>query len=400
MNVYPFQFDASIPVVDVWMYNTSRMEGIDGVEQVRQIRDIPSRMIQFRALLDDTDGIYRAVHSKEWNRQNVSDIVRLPLWFNVTPTTQPVDAMDATLYCDTLQRGFVNGGWCVIWKNEREYVLLQIAATGADYVQVSAPCGLSGAAGAIRIAPAVSGRFIRLPKAKRYSQGVFDGNGEFKCLEADFFTVPAIIPSAPEYRDEKVLLFEPNNREGADFEYLVGAKEISNPIGTFSTLDLWSAVKDQRTFLWTALDRTEILELNGWMQYLKGRFQAVWLPTYDAEFRGVSLVGNVLKVENDADYSPTDTSQDIMIWEDADNQSFARVVSVAPSGAQLDLTLDASLSVTRPIEQCHICLLQRMALSQDRIEMKYLSTDIVETSLRFQSVFSDPVIEEPPPPGS
>jgi hypothetical protein len=136
-------------------YFTNVLEADDGTEQRELLRTIPSRVEIFtisaygkREVSRLGADLYRAQGGR----------VTVPQWPDVTSLTVPATAGATALTCETTDRGFVVGGYAVLWLSPFEHERVTVATVASGLLTVSATTQAWGIG--TRVLPARVGRLL------------------------------------------------------------------------------------------------------------------------------------------------------------------------------------------------------------------------------------------------
>ena len=243
----------------------------------------------------------------------------VPLWSDITTLTQPAAAGDVSIYIATENLRFVVDGLIILMHSPSIYEVATVTEVYADRVTIG--LGLNKGWSTYTVAyPSVIARIAEKEKTSTLTPNVSEVSITWELLNAPNYPqdklgtpVPAYttLPSPPDLDDinnSTVYEREPDWSETPESEIF---SEFSVTEFPFSTVDhrvkTVAEAEFTRTFSWTLITRASIASHRSWLNYLSGKYNSFFIPTYTEDLfltKAVPQFSTALRVKT-VDYDTT-----------------------------------------------------------------------------------------------
>lgn len=386
--VFPFKPNWATPVNETLEWKTDVLRSFSGVEQRRSLRLMARRGFEYQFLMSG-----KAVQKFEsliqgWHGRNFL----LPVWTEPSLLTATAQANQNNIMCDTTGLSFRVNDMAVIFLNDNNYEVVQVASVTQSQIVTAHP--LTGTwGGGVRIYPAMFGFMPTQIATQRLTSEVVTGNLIFSSSpDLAYSNTPDDVAQVL-YDGLEVVLTKPNwsAQINVDFmrDYMVTDSGVG-PVGLYrrETVD-----RIVRQYPWLIKSKSEMLAFRKFLQRAKGQAKSFWVPSWHGDFTMVSSVGssdNTVTVAGTEFYNfiGVNTARDRLIFRLTDGSNlFRKIIGASVSGGNTIITLDAVFGrniAVADLLRIHILLRCRMAT--DKIVIPWRTAGVADPQLTLTTV--------------
>jgi hypothetical protein len=353
-------FPVRHPVTEVLEWNTDTLI-TEAAEQRIALRTLPRSILTVSHLLNASD----LARAAELARAGLVDKWTVPLWHLARPSTVSVDAADITVFVDSGEGAFEALGQAVIAADGGVAYLVEVSAVLPDRLELAAPAGVSLVHPIVT--PVGIGILTRPLEIDRRRQGL-------GTVTATFTLQTGTDLSASSYAthlgldvltDPAVLRQPLGETLGQTVEF------IDNGFGPIVIEPVLTHVQRRSTI--TLIDRGAARWTRRlWLNSLRGRQRAFWLPTWGRELVLQAPVTSLATSAIIADImDPGVLIGRHVMFEIVSGPVFRKITNAVYDALGLKLTIAApgkSIPITTPIH-----LLTKVRLDTDRIEIEHFA---------------------------
>lgn len=365
-------------------WRTDTMTSNNGKEQRQSLRSLPRQTYTVR---------YQPLENRDKNKLRIqiqshhNKAFGLPLWMEEKILNADASATDTTIFIDTAYAQFAVGDPVIVWRDERNFAIGQIATIAADRITLVREIGTAFSAGAT-VAPVGVGQILGDTSGQIRSPQ-FEGV-QFSLTLNKAVSMPSYVASTT-YKGDPVILdrsfANSNPRTGQNID----SRTIDFGLGTFERDPQWIHAKDWREHRFVLRTQQELYEFRTFLYWLRGRYRAVWIPTFQDDFE---LTENVLSADTNLDVTNVDYStliyQNLSKWRNIslrkpDGTYFLReIIGAQELSSEVErLQIDSALGTAYNSDELQVSILRRCRLLADRVEFQHVREDFTQVTLPF-----------------
>ena len=390
-RIVPWGFapDWSSPVTEKLSWLTDILANSRGTEQRRSLRVSPRKSWSASFMAEGAERALFDLAMAGWGRR----VWALPVWTDVQTLSHELPAGSLFIACDTGGRDFRLGGLAML-RGETAFDTEAVEINGLDstgltlkrITQTYWPAGT-------RLYPLRSARLAEMPETPRLTDRLLRAEASFELTEAADW--PASLP-ATLYRGMPVFEARPDESKDLTHSYERLVLTLDNTTAMPAVTDTASKNFALQQHRWMLAGREEHSAWRSLLYGLRGRAQAVWVPTHAEDLVPAELAsGAVLKVQR-VGYARFGLGQqgrrDIRIELHSGAVIYRRITAAAESGPTEELALDSSLpGVIAPEQIARISYMALCRLASDDVELEHLTDadGIARTAVNWRGVRDD-----------
>jgi hypothetical protein len=386
VNAWALTPDWTTPVHEKLGFLTDVLIAWSGKEQRRRLRISPRRVFTFTTMMQTIEKRFVENQFFGWSAQ----IWALPIWPDGQRTPAPIAPGDTTVVADTAHRDFVAGGLALVLTSAAAFEILQVESVAPNLLTLIAPAALATPAGS-KLYPVRSARLLAYPRISRESQSLATLTVEFTIVEPCDWPLASGLPI---YRGLPVLEDSPDKSAPAEgaYEREATITDNDNSIDVDDTALLGFPTN---VHTWWLKGRAARAAFRSLMYTLAGRWQEIWVPSYDNDLQLVedaaSSASNLtFELSGFQLYAGVQNRQDIRIETYAGAIFYRRILGAAPGSPGTEvLTIDSVLGVALPVASVRrISLMALSRLDADEITIEHLTAadGLASASTPFRAV--------------
>lgn len=374
--VFAWAPDWSDGIRETLAWLTDLMQSPTGAEQRRALRATPRRSVEATVIVTERERVYADLALFAWGARRWA----LPIWWDVTWLSAPVEAGSPAIALDTTGMDYVVGGLAVLrgaTAFDVEVVEIdQVRADGLDLVRpVQATWGIGS-----RVYPARLAQLSSQPQQTRRTDRATNLDVSFDITEPCDW--PAL-DTLPMYRGAPVWEVPPDESTDLTAQYQRLLQTLDNSINAPVVTDLAGiGFFSQQHAFWQRA-RSDQDTLRRLLYALKGRWAAIWWPTFADDLTLAAPVGagaitiDVAAVGYTRFGAPYGGRSDLRISLYDGTVYYRRILSAAGVGTDVErLTLDSALGAAIDLGDIQrISFLQLVRQDSDSIDLQH-ATDI------------------------
>ena len=353
-------FPVRQPVTEVLEWNTDTLI-TEAAEQRIALCTTPRSILTVSHLLNASD----LARAAELAQAGSVDKWTVPLWHLARPSTVPVDAADITVFVDTGEGVFEAPGHAVIAADGGDANLVEVSAVLPDRLELAPPAGVSLVHPIVT--PVGIGILTRPLEIDRRRQGLGTATATFTLqtgtdlsassyathLGLDVLTDPAVL------------------RQPLAESIAQSVEYIDNGFGPIVIEPVLTHVQRRSTI--TLIDRGAARWTRRlWLNSLRGRQRAFWLPTWGRELvLQAPVTSSSTSVIVAATADPGVWIGRHVMFDVASGPVFREITNAVYDALGIRLTIAApgkSIPVTTPVH-----LITKVRLDTDRIELEHFA---------------------------
>jgi hypothetical protein len=360
-------------------------------EQRRGLRQLPRRALRYRALtLNARDAA--GMESLVWGWQNQP--YGVPWWPDAQPLASDVAAGSFVIPVATADRLFAPGGLLCILVDEYTFEALSIASVASNSVTTTSPTQFSWTGGpGTRVMPVLLCRLPDKVDVKRFNSAIDQIDLDFIGEAAQ--PAPAPTTSPAQYKGFDVLEMGPN-WAGAplDRSYKRSLVTIDPKVGPIEVVDRGGTAIVGQEFPWWLDTHPNITAWRAFILRRFGRLNPFWIPTWDQDlvlFQDVLSTDTGIRIKSvfySRFFFPTPSRRYIaFIPIDGSGNVYRKVTASSDNGDGTEnLTLDSATGKNFSATTTMISFLTFARLADDRVSIKWDSSEHAESLLSLQEV--------------
>lgn len=401
-KVFSFDHNWTEPVIERLSWLTSVLRKRDGSEQRIRLRQRPRRTIEYTALIGGQDELdmRRRFDALLWSSQ--PEEIMVPFWPDAVslPADHSSGSSFINMGLDFVLDGFDiddSESYLMLWRDYRTYEIVKF--TSATFF----PSGIGPSSSwgwhlnlETNLVNTWTKGTVVVP-ARRCLHSPSVGSdiyaSDIKSVKASFqVIVPttgattsyrATTPTADTYLSTDVLA-DPG-MDGTN----TGAVErvmslIDFQVGQFHNDSIQTAPFGSLDINVNLSGREEIAPFLGWLNIRQGRQKAFWLPTWEKDFENVEATDTDIFTADSfgytAAYNLTESRRDIAFINADGSMDYRRITDSEDDGTTETFTVGSDLP--DPLEPERTSFLRYCRLDQDEIELAWVTTDDVTTTLK------------------
>ncbi|WP_287916087.1 hypothetical protein [Comamonas sp.] len=390
-RIVPWGFvpDWSNPVTEKLSWLTDILANSRGTEQRRSLRVAPRKSWSASFVAEGAERALFDLAMSGWGRR----VWALPVWVDMQTLAVDLPVGSLFIACDTKGRDFRLGGLAIL-RGETAFDTEAVEIIGLDnagltikrVTQAHWPAGT-------RLYPLRSARLVEMPETTRLTDRLLRAEASFELTEAADW--PASLP-ATLYRGMPVFEARPDESKDLTHSYERLVLTLDNTTAMPAVTDTAGKNFALQQHRWMLAGREEHSAWRSLLYGLRGRAQAVWVPTHAEDLVPAELAsGAVLKVQR-VGYARFGLGQqgrrDIRIELHSGAVIYRRITAAVESGPTEELALDSSLpGVIAPEQIARISYMALCRLASDDIELEHLTDadGIARTAVNWRGVRDD-----------
>lgn len=375
-------------VLEQIAFKTDVLTGLSGVEQRRKLRQSPRRRLEMSYLtLTKQERMY--LENATYNQNTVFAV---PLWSDVGTLRTNAIAGTQTFDVDTRGRDYEVGGMVFIQKDTDVCESMAIESFTDDSITTVEPCINSYTAGA-RVCPARFGLLEGKQSIKRHTNEIDDTRLAW-LIDSDSDALNRLETYTPDtYLDLEVYDEQNDYSSELGIEQEARREMMDNDIGLIETLTVEPFPR--RTYPFTKLMLRD--ELPAYLQWFYNR-SGKWVPfwwvdrvqhfqlTDEVSFDSITMT---VKTFGYAEFMFANPSRRYIAIANGTDWIYRTIVDaeIQEDGNTL-LTLDTAPGIDLdPDDDPMICLLRKVRLDSDMLELTYETSTVIRSATRFIDVF-------------
>lgn len=386
---WTFLPDWSSPIIERMDWLTDVMVAYDAREQRGAVRLAPRKSYEFEAFFIGGERRYAESLLWGWGAR----VWALPIWPDGVEIGVDLAAGATSINIAAETRDFAADSLAVILTGPREFEVIELLTVSAGAITLKRPTGRDWPSSAT-IYPARLARLqdqVRLP---RWDGSASGARALFSLVEPVDYTADA---GAASYRSLPVLESRPNWAGGYDLELVRKLAEVDNQTGRqFYEDEAELALPLQRmSFYLEGRDAGD--SFRRLLYALKGRFRAIWVPTWADDLILQTLVPSS-QTFIDVDWTgytrqiaQQPNRRDIRIELTDGTVLYRRITGSQELSAESErLAIDSALGRNvQPSEVVQISYLALCRLNADGVELAHWTGEFSEAALVFRGMRSD-----------
>lgn len=360
-------------------------------EQRRALRQLPRRAMRFRALtLNARDAA--GMESLIWGWQNQP--YGVPWWPDAQPLLADIGIGSFAIPVDTADRQFAAGGLVAIWQDEYTFEALSVVSVAAHSVNVSSPTQFAWKAGpGTRIIPILLCRLPASVDVSRHSSEIDQVDLNFIGEAGQPAPAPTVSPA--QFKGFDVLEIAPNwDKSPLKRNYKRSMVTIDPKIGPIQVIDKGGTALVGQEFPWWLDTHPNVTTFRAFMLRRFGQLNPFWIPTWDQDlvlFQDVLSTDTGIRIKSEfytRFFFPTPARRFIaFIPIDGSGNVYGKITGSADNGDGTEnLTLEAQPGKNFPKVSTMISFLTLARLAEDRISIKWDSSEHAEAILSLREV--------------
>lgn len=388
--VFPYRPNWKSQLNERYEWLTDVMISYDSTEQRRRLRGSPRKSVSYSLVSTDQgrqiyDNIIFDAQARNW---------ALPMWVDGSPLTSAITALDTVINLNTIDRGYLVGGFGLIFIDAVVFEVFEIISVTASSITVKDGVLVNWNSG-VMVYPLRVARLTENHKVSNRSPSVHESKVTFTInTHENFFSE---VESTDLYRTYPVYNKKSNWAQDVTTDYQ-RKLDIFDSLTGLITLDDESGRSDtRRPFNRFLSSRGERVAFVKWLYARKGRFNGIWVPSGLDDFTILDTI-TAASVNINVRYTSYSLSvngrlnrRDIKISMSDGAVHYARILSASDNGDNTEtLLIDAAFGVQLEPEDINIVsFLDYCRLDADRAEIKYYTPEISESTFIFKSLNDD-----------
>lgn len=365
---------------------TDVLEARNGTEQRIRLRTKPRRVYRYRINPTGRDGRLLENLLYAWQ----SRIFGLPAWHQARRLPGGVNPGAVVINVDTRFAEYTAGGMAILWAAAERYEVVRVLAVYPGYLATSDPVLGAWPAGAL-VAPLHTGR---LPASLTVNNLTTRAASLDVSAAIDSNLAVASTPPALTYQGFPVITKAPNRIRGYEDTYERPQATLFDPLtGPVMADDPGLRPARRKTLTWLFKSREAVDEFKGWLGYMAGRLNPVWIPDRSDDFEVVATMpGNApsftSRITTYADRIGVDDGRrDVAIYTADGLMYLRRILGSSDDGVNEYVTLDAPLGVSyEPADVRMVSFLTLSRLEADSIEIFWHTPEVATVAATFRLV--------------
>ena len=281
------------PLTETLEWKTSLRITYDGTEARAALRDVARRSSKTTLYLDSADLKNLENLSFKWQARPVL----VPFQQYQAALTSAALAGESTLYvANPTMNGFIAGGNAILHnfrtKVKESLIILEVPGT-EDRITLTSPITGDWGANSV-IFPAASalvrGNIPVIWQTQNFATGsaVFDFTPALANPLTPVETV-ASLPSTSKYRDEEVLVIEPNWEGGLSKDFQFSGGLVENLTGVLTTFETHTRPSRTTTYNWLFKTQAEMYAFRKFLYRRAGMAVSFWMSSWVNDFNSLAL---------------------------------------------------------------------------------------------------------------
>jgi hypothetical protein len=386
-RVVPWLWIPSGEVLERLEWLTDVIEAYNGTEQRQQLRVTPRRFFEFDLLLEGLDRRKAEAAIYGWGGR----VFALPLWMDGTELGSPVAAGMLTFPLEVSGRDYHDDGLAMIIDGT-DYEVLTIESVGLSSLILLREVTRNWSSTA-RIYPLRTARIDGDLMMRRFTGDSMYGRARFRCTDASEYTAA----TETTYASYPILTESPNWSEDISQEYTRLMSVFDAGICLPFYEDRAGVARVVQLHRKTATNRSEISALRAWLYARRGRYGAIWLPTWAKDIVVVATIANTaltIDVENQnltTQLNAAIGKRDIRIQLNSGAVYYRRINGVSMQTSTVErLSISSALGITiQPSEIALVSFMSLARLDSDAVELRWWKHDVVEAAFNLRGLTND-----------
>jgi hypothetical protein len=378
--------DWSETVSERLSFLTQILESRDGTEQRIALRQIPRWTFRYSFLEgDDKVNLVDSLLTG-WGARSYA----VPNWIKKTKILNPISQGALTINCDTQNRGFVNGGLCVLWRDALYYDTLEVASFTASQVTVARP--VSKSYNAAYLIPATFCHLVGdRSEITALTSGLLTGEVEF---ESDEVTEIPAVDLTDKYQGLAILPYKHDYSRGRERALQRMMFFYDTGLGKYSRVDLRGFPLDEISFNDVLLTgHGQVNTFKNWLMALYGPQKPFYMVLAEDQLRPTRPLdygSNMLYVASNIYglLESTLTSRKTLVLRTKEERFIFNVTSFIGTSMG-DLLLYVDMVWPRLILQSEIVqigFLVKGRMNQDEFEFEYSADTLAKVSFNVKGI--------------
>lgn len=383
ITVWSLATDWSAGVLERLEWLTSIQTSPLGVEQRRALRIAPRRTFQVQAIARDLERQMFDISVQNWGGRSWA----IPIWNCVQRINYPVTAGDTEIMCTTANLDFEAGGLAILrGKTAFDYEVVSVESIQTNKIILERPVQANWPSRTI-LYPARPARLAAQPNVSRLTDRSYIVQAQFQLVEASDYA--AAMPTET-YRGYPVFSLPPEESEELTSTWQRIIETLDNQTDLPFYLDTAGQGFSAVSHRWQAVGRAQQAVLRKFFYALKGRWKAVWLPTWSADITILTDSPNELVSALDIEFIAyskyglnTPGRRDIRIEMRDGTVISRRILSSALNEDGTErLGLDSAMPLFRRKNIKRASFMALMRLDQDYVEINHVTDSAGEANAK------------------
>lgn len=380
--------DGGEMLTEVLGWRTGVMESQSGIEQRRAFRSKPRRQLKYSMTLSGK----RAFDFEALAYGGSGYKFAVPVWTDVANLTTALAEGDNRVNVDVTNRGFVVGGYAVIYQDETRYELVRIESFGAGYFNMTQGAFYNWPQGA-RVYPLVFAYLETPVNLKWFSGNIYSTDITLNVVDEDSPQNLPDVAASTTYQGLEVLQQRGNWLGDMSLEIRTDSVPVDSGSGVFGQMFFKKHSRVTCAFRWFLDSREKIQFFREFIARRMGQLRPFWLARPYLDFTLQNNVASnavecVFANSGYAAYVGLNKGRDHIEIRLNNGQVYRRgIVGVSIVSGNTNITLDAPLGVAiTPTDVAQISFLTKYRLAADQVTLPWWTTDFADPETYFVSV--------------
>jgi hypothetical protein len=267
-----------------WLTSVER--SYDGTEQRISLRTVARRVFEFtvRESRETAQHLENALYG--W----AGRLFAMPIFPEKSALTAPAASGSTTLQCATADRTFVVDGLAVLYSDDLNLEVVEVASVTPTAITTSRPTTISWAAGT-RIYPAMIARVDGTTSINRQTDSVLEAPIRMVGSPGDVDPRIPTVAAPATYRGDELYTLRTNWAGGVPFDLDAEINQFDSGTGRVDIIRKADTPIAGRRHRWTLKTTAEMAAFRAWLGRRKGQAIPVWMPTGNADLTLATLIG-------------------------------------------------------------------------------------------------------------
>jgi hypothetical protein len=383
---FSWSVDWGAGVLERLEWATDVLTSYRGEEQRRALRLGPRKALEFSVMASGNQR--RILESALWNWG--ARVWAVPVWWDGTEATAPVNLGDTTVALDTTTRDFQPEGLAMLLgATAVDFEVAEVLAVNATSITLKRPTTRAWPTGTM-VYPARAARLDPSVTLDRFTGDTSTARLRFLATEPDVWTASA---GPATHRGYPVLEVRPNWTSEPQLALERKLNILDTVTGTRRVVDEAQQPNASQAMRWTFTSRAEI---DAWRQRLhamRGKHGAAWVPTWAQDLELVATVGDAelgisVAALGYTRYLQLDPNRrDIRVELANGAILYRRITGSTELSATVErLNIDAALGLTvQPSDVVAISWMMLARQESDAAELAWWTGEVVDAAGTFRS---------------
>lgn len=370
---------ASAPLNEQLAWKTDVMISFNGTEERLQVRNSPRR--RFDMVFPATQAEYQRGFNILYGER--ASLWAVPQWTEAQRIAN-VSGGAGSIVCNTTYYDFRTASLALLWSSPSDWEIVEVATvTPGSPGSLTLDGTTSGAFTTPWLLPVRIGHIVGTPTRITNSY-----NGDYKVafeLEDNI----SLVPSTPTQYLTDDIYYDEGLFAGSSFSDKITKRvdTVDEQLGIVAYRSPWTYSRVSRPFRWQLSTPQEVFEFREFLHRRAGRWRQFWMPSFDNDMRVVDTgaVTTVLTVETDDYEAHAADRTHIAVESPAGTWQPREITSTAPSGGNLELTLDSAINVDAG-DIVRVSYLGLKRLEPDRVDIHWNGGGVADVEVRMLEI--------------